>query len=398
MAEEFGPDAEVLRRRQLHEAAMRRLKEADEAAQRFRPPYLDAGRTGPLRDRVEAEHAAAYEAAQRSARYYNDGVEEHPENQYLKILADSQSVKAPELSDWQWFSKNPGFLTASPRTDDERTANARLEFILRRVHEAQRDENPHDPMSWASYRGPLAGPMTEHSVLALRAAQDAAFLENLQSPYTHRKLFRTEEGEPLPWYDKESGHYPAMAEAAQLAATVYGYGKWFKPIMAFNAMATAHNTAIPATQELFGGRPGAALDVLARYPLGVLNPEYSAGRKGGPYDWRGGGVPAEFAVAADTLAETVPWFWAPRLRGRQRIPALAKEVKSWRDLSAADAAEANRIRRSFLMRYHPDHARSNPGVADDSVMRRLNELVDTGDLAGLRAFARQLEMAAGPAR
>lgn len=359
---------------------MRRLKEADLAAQRFRVPYLAAGETSRLRGRVEADYDAAYEAAQRSARYYSDGVKEHPANQYAEILADSQSVKAPELSDWQWFAKNPGFLTASPRTDDERTANARLEFILRRVHEAQRDENPHDPMSWANYRGPLADAMDKHSAMAAQAAGDSAMLEDLRSPYTHRKLFRSEDGSALPWYDKESGHYPVMAEAAQLGATAYGYGKWLKPIMAFNAMATAHNTAIPATRELFGGRPGGALDVLARYPLGVLNPEYSAGRKGGDYDWRAG-APAEFSVAADTLAETVPWFVATPRRGKSRIPALSTEVKSWRDLQPGALDELRRLHRRAAQRYHPDWG------GDPAAMRRLNELYESGDVGGLRAFA-----------
>lgn len=381
MAEEFGPDAELLRRQQLHEAAMRRLREADLAAQRFRVPYLAASESSRVRDRVEEEHAAALEAARRSARYYSDGVEEHPANQYVKILADSQGVKAPELSRWQWFAKNPGFLTASPRTDDERTANARLEFILRRVHEAQRGENPHDPMSWANYRGPLADAMAKHSVMAAQADGDAAMLEDLQSPYTHRKLFRSEDGSALPWYDKESGHYPVMAEAAQLGATAYGYGKWLKPIMAFNAMATAHNTAIPASQELFGGRVGGAVDVLARYPLGVLNPEYSAGRKGGDYDWRAG-VPAEFAVAADTLAETAPWFVATPRLGRPRIPALAGEVKSWRDLRAVDLDDLRRLHQQAAQRHHPDRG------GDPAVMRRLNELYESGDVGGLRSFAR----------
>lgn len=369
MAEPFGPDEELRARRAAYDAAMKRLNAAKEQygqAEGFRG--TQAG------DRAESELRAAEDSVRSTAEHYNRGLEQHPENQYRQILDEAAKVKAPQLSDWDWFRQNPGFLTAEPLSEDERSANARLDFILRRVHEAQQGQSPHDPMSWANYRGPLSGAMDDFTVASAEAygwqglPGDPSYLEKLRSPYRHRAPFQDEQGHTLPWYDKESGHYPLMADAAQLGATAAVFSKWPKPILAFNALSTAHNTAIPVYQRLAEGRMADAADSLARAPLGVLNPAYSAGREGGPHDWRVG-VPSELSSSIDVLAETVPWFvGVPR---RRALPA-GQRIRSLADPGALNAAY-----RQAAWRLHPDYGGST------EAMQLLNAARDRGDIGAI---------------
>lgn len=396
MAEVFGPDQELASRAER----LRRAQEALAKIRRSEPQLrkdLELPVIGPLfpgqyvalaqadsDSYYNSPEARAVEFAEKS---FEQGVEDHPANQYRRIMEDAQGVKAPELSDWDWFRQNPGFMTAKPRTDEERLQNARLDFILRRVHEAQQGRGAYDPMSWANYNGPESERMDSLAAMAAEAygvggqAGNHAILEKLRSPYTHRQVFQDERGDMLPWYDRESGHYPIMAEGAGLGASAFAHAKWLKPILAVNAMATAHNAAIPASQQLYGGNVGGAMDVLARAPLGVLNPEYAPGRPGGAYDWRPG-VPSELVTGADTAAEILPWLVATPRFGRSRIPQLARQVKRWSDLSAAELAEARKVHGALSRKYHPDLI-----GGDGAIQRRLNDLFESGDLPGLRSFA-----------
>ena len=367
MAEPFGPDAELHARRASYDAAMKRLNAAKEQygrAESFRGTQAGGRAEGELRE--------AEAAVQTAASHYNRGLEQHPENQYRQIMDAAAQVKAPQLSDWDWFRQNPGFLTAQPLPEDERAKNARLDFILRRVHEAQQGQNPHDPMSWANYSGPLAGDMGEFTVAAAEAhggqglPGNPAYLESLRSPYRHRKAFRDEQGRPLPWYDKESGHYPLMAEGAQLGATALFYGKLPRATLGFNVLSTAHNSAIPVLQHAYQGRAGEALDALARSHAGVLNRDYAPGRPGGPHDWRPG-VPSELATAADVLAQTVPMFVG--------FPGRRASEQQIRQLVDPDALKAAYQKAAW--RYHPDYGGS------DEAMQFLNAARDGGDLAAI---------------
>lgn len=384
MAEPWGADAELAERRLAYEEAVAALEAAGTRAQDFRIPHRNAPQA--YADLIDAD-----QRAERLRRSYNYAVDKHPAHQFRQILADADGVTAPQLSRWQWFAQNPGFFTATPKTDEERDDDARAAYILKRVHEASNAAPAYDPFSWGNYQGALSEVLGQAQVEAAdlygvpgtELTGNPTLRGNLESPYKHRKGFRDEAGNLLPWYDKESGHYPLLGEAAGTGAQAYFLGKFPAAALGFNAMGSGHNTAIPVAQQLSRGELGGAIDALASGPLSLLNPDYAAGRRDGPYDWRPGS-PAEFVHAADTLADILPWVVAtPRMR--RRAPAAGAEGRV-RSLLGDDLSAWQRQHRdayhAAAKRHHPDYGGSG------EAQRALNEAWRTGDTEALLRYAR----------
>ena len=370
MADYFGPDAEIASRQSAYEEAMRKWRAAE--AERLRAFHYAGDQHSLPKQRASEAEQSAMERAQRAGGYLRSGLEQHPAAEFDSILSEAEGVRAPELSGFQWWQQNPSVLSAEPLSRSERDEKARLDFILRRVHEASNARGQSDPMAWGNYSGPMAGRMRDMEVMAADAygvpgtdlGGNAGLRNYLQSPYKYRGYFRDEMGNALPWKDEETGHMPLLADAGAAAATVL----MGPQVLPYRAVASAHNTALPFIRKTMEGDFGAAADIAARSPLAALNPALSPGRKGGDYDWRAG-VPSEVANALDVTGEHVlPWFV-----GFPRMPLQRPQL--------AAAGDAETLRRQLARRYHPDLG----GSAE--AMRRVNTAADAGDIRALLRMA-----------
>lgn len=88
-----------------------------------------------VRARLEAEVAAASEAERRAADAEKFSLARHPVSVYQRIASESQAVKAPKLSAFQWWAQNPGFLTSVAKNEEQRDEEARRDYLLTRLNE-----------------------------------------------------------------------------------------------------------------------------------------------------------------------------------------------------------------------------------------------------------------------
>ena len=362
MAEGFGPDEELLSRRQAYDAAMQRLEAAREQSTRA----AGFGDTHAGR-RVAGELQAAEAAARAAAAYYNSGVDQHPENQYRRILEESEGVKAPEISTFGWIAQNPSVLEAVPLSDQQRADNARLAHVLKRVHEASNARGPSDPFSWSNYRGPMSEGMAEMETQAaelygIPGTGFSGYAEKrrqLESPYQYRQFGKDEYGQPLPMAGQ-------VMEALRPLSALYGGLSRFK------------DNFISGGAALSEGRVGDAAEAFAYAVPNLVSPVFHRGGEGMESDWRDYLSGRE--SAAIDLAADVPLFFTrgvfPARAGRGVSVLRAEDrIRQYRDEMLRPLLQ------QAARRHHPDVGGSV------EAMKRANAAFDAGDVETLRQMA-----------
>jgi hypothetical protein len=154
----------------LQDALARHKAAGDMLAQR-------SGEASPdMLAKLQADAAAAEAAAQRAEARFRNAYAMHPVNVYRRIHDDSERVTAPELSTFQWWAQNPGFLTSVAKNQKQRNDDARQDFVLTRLHEeASKAKHPYslyDEDATAS-----------HAMLAAQYADDPQSQAALRGPY-----------------------------------------------------------------------------------------------------------------------------------------------------------------------------------------------------------------------
>lgn len=347
-------DAELQSRRAAADEAMAvldaRKAEAERAAQ--------AGASKEKIASLEQGVQSAYEQARRLAEFYNSGVAQDPLTQYQSIMSQAADVQAPELSAYEWWKQNPSLLEAVPLTDEQRTANAREAFILKRVHEAANSLPPSDPLNWSNYRGPEAGHMAD---LEVRAAEmygipGTAFQgyperrRQLESPYDYRPWNKDDYGQNLPPGQQ-------LLEAFRIPGALYGGIGRFKDNFIAGGRAASEGRAYEAIKDFAYAAPN------------LLSPSFHRGGEGMADDWRpAAGRPLANAIEYANLAGEL-------LAGgnlfRRRAPAIP---------AAGDLARVEQLRRELGRRYHPDVGGSV------EAMKAINRAADAGDTDTLMRF------------
>lgn len=354
--EPWGPNAEVRSRSEAYADARRRLTGASHNAERA----LAESAGEQVMARIAAEERAAMDAAYAAQKDLDYAVQSHPQQRFAKILDESERVNAPKLSYWQWFQQNPSLLTAVPKTDVQRTEDARVAFILRRIKEEQGKFDPGSPFEWDAARDDTKDYYTRAS-----AGVSDAELQGMDSPYVYRAPFSDGAGGYAPLYDRETGHYPAALDAASIGAAAVAP-------LSYVAYPAAENIVSPlvgAGNQLARGNLTAAGEIASRLPLAALNPAYDRAAEGSEYDWRGAAGPGlskwlpRAAMAASFLAKP------PRLPVADRIRRVSPQA-----IKAAHRAAS--------LRHHPDRGGSL------EVMKRINEAASMNDIETLLRYAR----------
>ncbi len=360
------PDAELAARLEAAEAALQRLRRAERESRQLRVPYRNVQYDGPVAARVEGERTAAYDAAKRAQDHYNRGLEMHPGNELNAILSEAEGVRAPTLSGWQWLAQNPSWMEAVPLSGDQRDEQARVEFIARRVHEANRRPLA-DPMSWANYRGPSDEQMAfwEQTAAELYGVPGTEYSGNperrrqLGSPYQYRQWNRGEDGEILPVGEQ-------VLEG-------------FRPLNALWGVASRfHDNFLSGGAAVSEGRGYDAAKSFAYSVPNIISPAFHRGGPGMEDDWRSYVSPGE-AAAIDTAADLPWWFFRGITRPRPGRGLVAGGVE-------------NRIRgyreellkplwKRAAQRHHPDVGGST------EAMQRVNAAFDAGDVETLSRMA-----------
>lgn len=366
---QFDPAAaEIDARRKEYEAAVERLRQATASATRVQVPYRDAAVSEDEKRRVLDAHIAAGEDAERRRDWLNSAVSRHPANEYLGIVRDASSVRAPKLSGRQWWSQNPSLLEAVPRSDDERDRNAQLAYTLKRVHEAANSRQPGDAFRWDRYRGEYSNEMAGLEALAAQAygipntdlKPNAEVQRQLESPYEYRKWFRDDSGDLLP--------------AAEIPLEA------LRPLSAaFGGLTRFHDNFISGGSAASEGRVGDAVKSFAYAVPNLVSPSFHRGGSGTETDWRGYVEPGE-AFAIDMAAEIPMWLWRglyPGKRAAGLVPIGAEgRIRQYRDELLTPAFHR------AARRHHPDVG----GTTE--VMQKINAARAAGDLESLERLAR----------
>jgi hypothetical protein len=373
------PDAELVARLEAAEAALQRLRRAERESRQLRVPYRNVQYDGPVEARVERERMAAYDAAKRAQDHYNRGLEMHPANQYSQILEDSGRINAPKLTGWQWFAQNPSLLEAVPKSDADRTADARTDYILRQV-KAATEKNQEGPFAWAGYEGDGAAQLRQAADQAQVYASDQRGQQAISSPYYYQPYTLTDErGEMLPLM--EDPVYPRQlgesATGSPLGDRLLGLA--YRPVQAlWGGAGRFHDNFISGGAAASEGRGYDAAKSFAYAAPNLLSPAFHRGGPGMEDDWRSYVSPGE-AAAIDTAADLPWWFFRGITRPRPGRGLVAGGVE-------------NRIRgyreellkplwKRAAQRHHPDVGGST------EAMQRVNAAFDAGDVETLSRMA-----------
>lgn len=359
---EFGPDAELERRRAEYESAQQQLSELVAEASAH-GPTATPDKQSAMRQAIDQ----ARERAERLRQAYSYGASRHPASQFQEILREADGVKAPKLSMWDWVRQNPSVLEAVPLTGEQRDANARLSHILKRVHEAANAGTPQDPFHWSNYRGPLAKDMAEMETMAAEAygvpgTEFSGYPERrrqLESPYQYRQWNRDEYGQLLPVEQQAQ-------EALRPLGAVWSGASRFHDNFASGGAAAAE------------GRLGDAAKAFAYAVPNLVSPAFHVGGPGMESDWRQY-VSGSEAAALDTAADIPLWLFRgfmPRKAGRG-LSALGAEdrIRQYRDELLGP------LLKQAARKHHPDVGGSV------EAMKRANAAFDAGDVEALRQMA-----------
>lgn len=361
MADSWGPGYELEQRRLAYEQARRQYDVANAEVADIRSPRIgDADELARRFDVADLARRAAAEREEQLRQSLKHAATGHPASQYRKIMAEADEIQAPELSWWQWWQQNPSVLEAVPLTDQQRTDNARLSHVLKRVHEAANAGSPSDPMHWSNHQGPEAQHMADLQVLAAEhyGVPGSGFSGNperrrqLESPYSYRRFNRDEDGQTLPLPEQ-------LGEALRPLGALWGGVSRFKDNFISGGAAAAE------------GRWGDAGMAAAYAVPNLVSPAFHRGGPDAASDWRGYVGPGE--AAAMDVAFDLP-FWLTRgVYGRSsaagdRIRKVRSELLK---PAYQRAAWAN----------HPDRG----GSAE--AMSRINNAMEAGDLEALLRFS-----------
>lgn len=376
---EFGPDAELAARLQAMEESMAKLEQAGRPLQRFRVPYRAAAEQSRARSRLEAEYADAAERAERARDSYVRGVEQHPAAQYRQILEEADGVKAPELSGWEWFKQNPSLLEAVPKTDKERTQDARTAFILRRVGDAAA-KSVGGPFAWSGYGGPGSDAIQAATEAAGAYASGPRVRVAMESPYHYQPYSLLDDnGEMLPVMGDPvyPEAYGDSLTGSPLADRVLANA--YRPVSAlWGGAGRFHDNFVSGGAAVSEGRLSDAAKAFGYAVPNLVSPSFHVGGPGMEDDWRGYVKPGE--AAAMDLAADVPW-WFTRGVYRSRpgrgltVAGAEDRIRQYRDELLGP------LMRKAAQRHHPDVG----GSLD--AMKRVNEAFATGDVDTLRRMA-----------
>ena len=362
MAEPFGPDAEL-------ESRAERLRQARLALSKIRRPEWELREDlglpyGPLLPGqdvavAQADSQAYYNspearAAEFAEKSLEQGVEDHPRTILASALAGAEKVRVPELSGFQLAYANPSLLTAVPRSDEERLANARQMYILDRIRPHAQRHPPSSPLAIDNYYGP------GREILADAMVDDKYFQDNpavrkmLESPYEYVPDGYSPEMEKL------SPEQRIMDPLNRATDTVYGGLYRFK------------DNFLAGGRDLARGQFGAAAKDFAYAVPNLVSPVFHRGSEGSEQDWRPDAGPMAGAI---DLAGELPFFFYRGVMPKRALPA-GERIRQLVDPDVLNAAY-----RSAARRHHPDVGGST------EAMQLLNRLRDMGDVRGIARMA-----------
>lgn len=385
MADSVGPDAEIAARQQAFLDAKRRYDAARADASRLQIPLRTADVPAQVRERVLAEEAAAYGRAVEAQQHLERGSSQHPANQYASILEETDRIRAPALSGWEWFRQNPSLLEAVPKSDDERTRHAQSDFLLRRVQEAVA-KNAGGPFAWEGYEGD--GQMRSDVEAARSYAADTSAQQSLANPYHYQPYTLADEsGKMLPLM--EDPVYPRPYGESLTGSPLVDrvLGNSIRPLQAiWGGTGRFHDNFAAGGVAASEGRLGDAAKSFAYAVPNLVSPAFHRGGPGSEGDWRPYLKPGE-AAAVDVAASMPFWFTRGMYPSRAgsgvtavgaeaRIRGLQGDLlKGWQD------SHRDLLRRA-VQRHHHDL----PGGSAEA-MRQINNAWDGADLETLRRFA-----------
>jgi|688.fasta_scaffold00668_80 hypothetical protein len=362
MAEEFGPDQELASRAE-------RLRQARLALAKIRQPEwqlreglgLPYGPLLPGQDvavaRADSQayygspEAGAVEFAEKSLE---QGVEDHPQNLLASAMAGAEKVRVPELSGFQWAYANPSLLTAVPRSDDDRLANARQMYILDKIRPHTQRHPPGSPLAIDNYYGP------GKDILADAMVEDRYFQEN---PAIRKMLASPYEYVPdgySPEMEKLSPEQLITDPLNRATSAVYGgLSRFSDNYLAFG-------------RDMARGQGGSAFKDFVYGIPNLVSPVFHRGGPGSEQDWRpdAGSMAAPIEVAGQ-----LPFLFYRGVMPKRALPA-GERIRQLVDPDVLNAAY-----RSAARRHHPDVG----GTTE--AMQMLNRLRDMGDVQGIARMA-----------
>jgi hypothetical protein len=362
MSEEFGPDQELAARAE-------RLRQARLALAKIRrnEPQLREGLGlpyGPLSpgeslavSRADSQsyygspEARAVEFAEKSLER---GVEDHPQSLLASALAGAEKVRVPELSGFQRAYANPSLLTAVPRSDDERLANARQMYILDKIRPHAQRHPSGSPLAIDNYYGPGRGILADALVSDRYFQENPAIRKMLESPYEY-----------VP-----DGYSPEMEKLAPEQMITDPLNRATGAV--YGGLHRFQDNYLAFGRDLARGQGGSAFKDFVYALPNLVSPVFHRGGPGSEQDWRpdAGSMAAPIEVAGQ-----LPFLFYQGVMPRRALPAGERV----RQLVNPDAL--NSAYRSAAMRHHPDVG----GTTE--AMQMLNRLREMGDVQGIARMA-----------
>ena len=367
----LSADEELQAREDAYGRALDRFQAAKAKVEAIPESYRQSSEAAALKDDL----SRAQDAAQRAYEYLQSGEQQHPSNQAAAIYLEAEGLEPPQLSAWQWYKQNPNLLEAVPKTDAERKAGLRQDFILRRVQEAA-GKSEGTPFSWSNASGEDIRQLAES---ARRYAEDAVGQQQMASPYLYEPYSLTDEtGEPLPLV-RTSG-YPdltSLSTGSPRADRVL-YNMARPGLAVYRGLDRWKNNFLAGGAALSEGRIGDAAKSFAYAIPNLVSPAFEVGGEDRPQDWRTYMTPEE--AGWTEFALDLP-FW---LEGRNAF--LRRPGKSLAPLGSSPRSRIQDellrpLQRRAAKRHHPDVGGS------EEMMRRVNEAFDRGDIDALRRLA-----------
>lgn len=351
--EPWGPDAYLDR-------AKASLVEAEARYKAFTQKAEDARAHGAAPDLMVEESLWRDFESKRKA--YEHAANNHPTNFMSRISEEASQQKAPELSTFQWLYKNPGMLTARPKSQEQRDSEARLMFLAEKVKEqAAKFPQGHELNPWnasGDAASALQGLMAEAEMLDQNPGRRSRF----ESPYNHRKFNHDEDGNLLP-LDQQ------IWEPLHVADAAYGGLRRWK------------DNFVHAGKRLAEGSPLEALGSAAAAFPGLVSPAFHRGEHGSDTDWRpaAGGYATPIDLGVDAL--TLRWNGRSAFRrpGSGLMPGAQGGAPS--ALTPEQLDDLRRAFQSASKRTHPDLGGS------EAAQRAVNAAYESGDFSALQRLS-----------
>jgi len=362
MAEPFGPDAELeARAERLRQARLALAKSRRTEPQLRKGLGLPYGPLSPEQSLAVSEadsqsyhgspEARAVEFAQKSL---DQGFEDHPQNLLASAMAGAKKVSVPQLSGFQWAYANPSLLTAVPRSDDDRMANARQMYILDKIRPHTQRHPSGSPLAIDNYHGPGSDILQEAMVSDMYFQQNPDIRKMLESPYKYVPEGYTPEMEKL------SPEQLITEPLNRATSALYGGLERFSDnYLAFG-------------RDMARGQGGSAFKDFAYAIPNLVSPVFHRGGPGSDQDWRPDAGSMALPIEA---AGQLPFLFYRGVMPKRALPA-GERIRQLVDPEVLNAAY-----RSAARRHHPDVG----GTTE--AMQILNRLRDMGDVQGIARMA-----------